>query len=200
MNDEILWIAAIAIGGIGLLLLGIAGIAATTIRSAAQGRRPNPEGTEHQTAYTTYENPPARGTFWVWIKAGIFAILHAGVVSVVLGGLTFFEDLVRAGREIRRTGTVSFPPQLLPGGLDGVWTPRLLSGSTEEIPACPHSSRGYQGRSNFVIPSAVSEEWKVMEILDSAGPDGEALAGNYRPVDAAGSTESPPSATTDTRV
>ena len=59
------------------------------------------------------------GGFWAWIKAWIFALVHAGTVSVVFGGITFFEDLANASDEIERTGTVTFPKQLLPGTLSG---------------------------------------------------------------------------------
>jgi hypothetical protein len=59
------------------------------------------------------------GGFWAWIKAWVFALVHAGTVSVVFGGITFFEDLANASDEIERTGTVTFPKQLLPGTLSG---------------------------------------------------------------------------------
>lgn len=59
------------------------------------------------------------GGFWAWIKAWVFALVHAGTVSVVFGGITFFEDLANASDEIERTGRVTFPKQLLPGTLSG---------------------------------------------------------------------------------
>ena len=67
------------------------------------------------------------GGFWAWIKAWIFASIHAGTVSIVLGGITFFEDLANASEEIQRTGTVSFPKQLLPGTLSGSTSRERLS-------------------------------------------------------------------------
>jgi len=67
------------------------------------------------------------GGFWAWIKAWIFASIHAGTVSIVLGGITFFEDLANASEEIQHTGTVSFPKQLLPGTLSGSTSRERLS-------------------------------------------------------------------------
>ena len=59
------------------------------------------------------------GGFWAWVKAWVFALVHAGTVSMMLGGITFFEDLANASEEIQETGTVTFPKQLLPGTLAG---------------------------------------------------------------------------------
>ena len=68
------------------------------------------------------------GGFWAWVKAWIFALIHAGTVSMVLGGITFFEDLANASEEIQQTGTVTFPKQLLPGTLAGPASRARLTG------------------------------------------------------------------------
>jgi hypothetical protein len=195
MNDMILWIVALGIGGLGLLLLGVAGVAAAAISSAQRGRRATeaapparraavspasgagrPAGAIGQDAPDAA--PDATGTLWAWVKACVFALIHAGVVSFVLGGLTFFEDLVRANGEIRRSGNVSFPRQLLPPSLGG----NQPSGADETIEAT-YSPR-YRPAGALRerdLPPISAAEWKVVDILDEAGPAGEALVGDYRP-------------------
>ncbi len=110
--------------------------------------------------------------------------LHAGVVSFVLGGLTFFEDLVRANGEIRRTGTVSFPRQLLPPSLTGAQPSGTLPESGEEVAEGPYPQRyrTVAALRERDLPPIGAAEWEVVGILDEAGPDGEALVGGYHPI------------------
>ena len=65
------------------------------------------------------EQPVLANSGWLWVKAWIFAVLHATTVSLVVGGMTFFEDLAKASTEIQQEGRVSFPKQLLPGTIAG---------------------------------------------------------------------------------
>ncbi len=202
MSDMVLWIAALAIGGGGLLLLGIAAAAAVALRSA--GRRSHggaaasspPQAAASSSAASATATPvadrsepdegaaPPAGpestwTPWAWLKACIFAIIHAGAVSFVLGGLTFFEDLVRANSEIRRTGNVSFPPQLLPPSLTSDPATRLLERGSGERRAGDDYQRYWAAAEELHerdLPPIETAEWKVVDILDEAGADGEHLA------------------------
>lgn len=135
MDDSLLWVIALASGAFGLLLLSLAGLAAVYWKKpsadAASKQRATTEKKRARAAQITATEKasspadPATGqrpstpaaSPWAWIKAWIFAIVHAGTVSVVLGGITFFQDLAKASEEIQSTGNVSFPKQLLPGTL-----------------------------------------------------------------------------------
>ena len=203
MNDMMLWIVALGIGGAGLLLLGLAGVAAVAIRSAASSRSqsdqaastvPQPAGAfspapADQPSSAAMRAPatgelPGRGGPWVWFKACVFALIHAVAASFVLGGLTFFEDLVRANDEIRRRGTVSFPPQLLPPSLAGTAASGSLAQPVEELADGTHRQR-YRTAAGELrerdLPPIDTSKWEVVDILDEAGPDGEALVGGYQP-------------------
>ncbi|HDQ73803.1 MAG TPA: hypothetical protein ENN19_17155 [Chloroflexi bacterium] len=133
MDDSLLWVTALAGGALGLLLLSLAGLAAVYLNKPSTYQAPKKRATSKEKpaghiAPTEQPSPPvdpstvqpqspSRISPWAWIKAWIFAIVHAGTVSVVLGGITFFQDLAKASEEIQNTGTVSFPKQLLPGTL-----------------------------------------------------------------------------------
>jgi hypothetical protein len=195
VNDMMLWIVALGIGGAGLLLLGLAGVAAVALRSAAARRAQSDYAaptTAQQTATVSsspQDQPLSASAMeglrggagpWIWLKACIFALVHALTASFVLGGLTFFEDLVRANDEIRRTGGVSFPAQLLPPSLAGTAGP----GSREELPDGAHHQHyrtSAQELRERDLPPIDTDKWEVVDILDEAGPDGEALAGGYHP-------------------
>ena len=196
----ILWIVALGIGGLGLLLLGVAGVAAAAIGSAERGKRAteaappvrraavSPASSASRPAGAIGQDAPeaapdATGALWAWVKACVFALIHAGVVSFVLGGLTFFEDLVRANGEIRRTGNVSFPRQLLPPSLGGHQPSGALTPADDEALEATYSPR-YRPAGALRerdLPPISATEWKVVDILDEAGPAGEALVGDYRP-------------------
>jgi hypothetical protein len=121
------------------------------------------------------------GGFWAWIKAWMFALVHAGTVSVVFGGITFFEDLANAGDEIERTGTVTFPKRLLPGMLSSpVARERLVR------PASALLGRGHphgadqrdEGDEDPVEPGDLNGPtgsppevtgWEIVDLADEAG-------------------------------
>lgn len=210
-----LWSAAIGVGAVGLLLLAIAGVAAMVLSSRAQHRSvTRSQGTPaygespHRTQQPLYTRGPADqrsiegdlpeadhpadrvvgGALLAWLKAWVFAFVHAGAVSFVLGGVTFFEDLVRANEEIQHTGTVTFPKRLLPGAFSGPETPHSLNHRADEgVPFDGATARyrvhedGPTGRDRPTFSGIETAEWKVVDILDEAGPAGEALAGDYRP-------------------
>ncbi len=150
MEDSVIWAVAIGSGVLGLLLLGVAGVAvlywngvsrrprttapddhkkaqagaaAATATAPAEGKRPPVSAAGPQ--------PASSPGLWLWLKAWLFAILHASTVSVVVGGITFLEDLSKASEEIQSVGRVSFPKQLLPGPLTGTASHRQLSQASE---------------------------------------------------------------------
>ncbi len=167
MDDSLLWVIALASGAFGLLLLSLAGLAAVYWKKptpnkgskqqesagkkrARAGQIAAAEKASSPADPSTVQRPssPAAGP-WAWIKAWIFAIVHAGTVSVVLGGITFFQDLAKASEEIQNTGDVSFPKQLLPG--------------TMSMPS----------RRQLSKPSKTAEDderhWKVEDLVNEAG-------------------------------
>jgi hypothetical protein len=133
MNDSVILTVALVVGLLGLLLLFLGGAAALLLGAGTQRAKETSSASKSQSrgkraASVRESQPPAPvpaaehagvGGMVAWMKAWVFAIVHAATVSFVLGGITFFEDLVRASLEIRRTGTVTFPKQLLPGTLSG---------------------------------------------------------------------------------
>jgi hypothetical protein len=160
MNDSELWAVALGIGMLGLLLLTIAGAVAMYLNIRAQRARgaasagksrsnagdaasaAKSQSRTGDVASTDRSQPRAgspgaqratSGGFWAWVKAWIFALVHAGTVSVVFGGITFFEDLAKAGQEIQRTGTVTFPKQLLPGTLAESTSRKRLSRPADDL-------------------------------------------------------------------
>jgi hypothetical protein len=191
MDDSVLWAVAFGVGTLGLLFLAVAvvvaiylnirarraGPPASVERSRTQaGRvastdRPQPQGEDaactgepEVRAGASDVEHPLGGGFWAWVKAWIFAIAHAGTVSVVLGGVTFFEDMARAGEEIRRTGTVTFPKQLLPGSLPGSSSRKRLTEPSDDLEKLDQ-------------PDASSKKtagWAVVDLLEEASSDDEA--------------------------
>ncbi len=141
MDDSVLWATALWSGVLGLLLLAVAGVVAVYLNTRARKARDVDSADTSQShardaAPADRTRPPAgssnaqRATVrspWTWVKAWFFAFVHAGTVSLVLGGITFFEDLAKASDEIQRTGAVTFPKQLLPGTLSGPTSLRRLS-------------------------------------------------------------------------
>ena len=145
MDESVLWAIAIGTGVIGLLLLAVAGAAAIYWNVVAR----RPRGTAFDRSQSRAGNLAAAGerspvgshgsytaptvstpSPFLWIKAWVFALFHAGTVSMVLGGITFFEDLAKASTEIQSTGTVTFPKQLLPGPLSNPTNRKRLSESS----------------------------------------------------------------------
>ena len=110
------------------------------------------------------------GGFWAWVKAWIFASVHAGTVSVVLGGITFFEDLANASEEIQRTGNVTFPKRLLPGTLSGAESRERLSGSSGGLLRDGHHHSEVQGDEE-------NEDQSQAEGIDQSGASSPDAAG-----------------------
>lgn len=198
MSDMVLWIAALGVGGVGLLLLGVAGLAAAALRSGSRRSRGSGGGEVPQRAVAQHESTaaaarqgqtngaapdagqPGGGALWAWLKACVFALIHAGAVSFVLGGLTFFEDLIRSSREIKHTGSVSFPAQLLPPGLSDMPTSWQGGQFEERTTQSLYDPRyGTPGLRERDLPPVITTEWEVVDILDEAGPAGEGLVGGY---------------------
>ena len=143
MDDSMLWAIAVGTGVIGLLLLGVAGAAAVywnflvrRPRGPASADRSQSRGgdiaatgewTPVDTSTTAQPQTVPVQSPLLWIKACIFALFHASTVSIVMGGVTFFEDLVKASEEMKNEGTVTFPKQLLPGPLSNPMSPKRLS-------------------------------------------------------------------------
>jgi hypothetical protein len=138
MDESMLWIVAFGTGALGLLLLVVAGAVAIVLKTVTRAPRrvspveePRPRATGKRPPPTSEaETPPVVSTGpWLWIKAWIFAVFHASIVSLVLGGITFFEDLAKASEEIQSTGRVTFPKQLLPGPLSSSVSQKRLTQS-----------------------------------------------------------------------
>ncbi len=163
MNDTLLWMAAVGSGLLGLLLLLIAGAVALywKVATPAASRRSHPRA---DTASTREAQQPvvaavAGGSLWLWFKAWIFAMIHAGTVSLVLGGITFFEDIARASEEIHRSGTVTFPRQLLPGALSEASSNRHLPRPEGKKSS---TGKGVARRLNHPAASSSPVTWEVV--------------------------------------
>jgi len=200
MDESTLWAVAIGIGLFGLVLLAVGVLAAVywsaatnEAREASSTGKPRsqekdapgagkPKSQAREVASTGESHPrtpspgvrqPAGGGFLAWVKAWIFAFVHASTVSLVLGGITFFEDMARANDEIQRTGTVSFPKQLLPG--------TLTSSAVRKRLSQPHGGLLETGEANetseepqHAAESSDAVEWEVLDVLDEAYGDGDA--------------------------
>jgi hypothetical protein len=202
MNESELWAVALGTGMLGLLLLTMAGaiamvlsIRARRARDAAfagksqantkvtdagdksQSRTDDvpPTGKSRSRAKLPETKRAVGGGFWPWVKAWIFALVHAGTVSVVLGGITFFEDLAKAGDEIQRSGTVTFPRQLLPATLAGSATRKRLSQPSDD------AVTPYEDLDRPADPPPDTEGWEVVDLLEEA--DTDATSRRMPPVD-----------------
>ncbi len=172
MDDSVLWAVALGTGALGLLLLTIAGVVAMYLNTRARETRDAASADEPQShtgdVASTGESqlraasPSAKrttaGGFWAWVKAWVFASIHAGTVSLVLGGITFFEDIARASDEIQRTGTVTFPKQLLPGTLAGSASRKRLSRPSDDL----------ENPDQPGAPPPGTAGWEVVGLLDEA--------------------------------
>jgi hypothetical protein len=176
MEESMLWAVALWSGAFGLLLLVVGGLAAVYLN--ARARRPEdpapisrtqshagdiaaadktPPPVQPSEARRTTTNPLA------WAMAWVYAFLHAGIVSVVLGGITFFEDLSKASEEIQQTGRVTFPRQLLPGTLSGAVSPRLLGNPQQrEGSGDDGEGRGEAHEQPGSTPPDGASEWEVV--------------------------------------
>jgi len=183
MDDSVLWAVALSSGVLGLLLLAVAGAAAAHWKVGARRARDVDSADKSQphtrnVASTDTTGSPANssaaqrtaaGGPWAWIKAWVFALLHAGIVSLVLGGITFFEDLAKASDEIQSTGTVSFPKQLLPGTLSGPVSRKRLPQPSED------SSRSDDYHSDERPGEETGGDVEVKDTGQSAAPPPDAV-------------------------
>jgi hypothetical protein len=178
MDESVLWAIAIGTGVLGLLLLAVAGAVAVYWHLVA--RKPQEARyagdlataeTERSPAGSSKTQPTTTNSPWLWIKAWIFALLHAGTVSVVMGGVTFFQDLAKASEEIQTTGAVTFPKQLLPGTLsDSTSREQLSQPSKDSSKATKAAKAGERGR-----PGTASDNvsgWEVIDLVNEAVADG----------------------------
>ncbi|RLC85460.1 MAG: hypothetical protein DRJ03_11605 [Chloroflexi bacterium] len=189
MDESVLWAAAIGIALLGLVLLAVGTLAAVYWGAATNdsgkskpqakstssaGKRQSQAGGAasaskfRQRLSSSEAQQPVGGGFLPWVRAWIFAFIHASTVGLVLGGITFFEDMAKANDEILRTGTVSFPKQLLPGTLTGSTVRERLSrpaggllerGEDDETSEEPQQSD--ESPSN-------AAGWEVVDVLDEA--------------------------------
>ena len=170
MDESVLWAIAIGAGALGLLLLAVAGAVAVYWNAVA--RRPKrvaksqPRGGDlaaakqgRSPANSSQAQPAPANSPWLWVKAWLFALFHAGTVSLVMGGITFFQDLAKASDEIQSAGTVTFPKQLLPGTLSGSTSRRRLS-------QLPKDASKTEGDAEVGEPGAASGDTSGWEVVD----------------------------------
>jgi hypothetical protein len=174
MDEVALWTVALATAALGLLLLAVAGVTAAILKSRRQ------DDLDHEDATDSKLQPqeqtdigsdhvadgaspvPKGGGVWVWFQACVFATLHALVVSLVLGIVTFYEDIVQAHDDIQRTGRVSFPKNLLPGSVSPPAGPRL-SRLEEDCSRYEVADDGFISLQNEGAMSGVTD-WDVVTL------------------------------------
>jgi hypothetical protein len=195
MDDSVLWAVALGTGALGLLLLTVAGAAAMYLNTRTRARRARdtasvgrsqaragdlaaadesqaragdvaPTDESQLRADRSAARRTTAGGFWAWVKAWVFALVHAGTVSLVLGGITFWEDIAKASDEIQRTGTVTFPKQLLPGTLPGP-----LGGSASRKRLSQPSGDSEDADQPDAPPHAAAG-WEVVDLPKEADADG----------------------------
>ncbi len=181
MDDSMLWAVALGAGVLGLLLLAVAVVVAIYMniktRAAGDGDSADRSNSHTEDADLSkskhisqqQEDSGAErasgGNFWTWVKAWIFAAVHAGTVSVVLGAITFFEDIAKAGDEIESTGTVTFPKQLLPGSLVGSMSRQRL--------AQPSDSDELEALDSPDETAPETTGWEVVDLLEETQAQGK---------------------------
>jgi hypothetical protein len=178
MDESVLWVVAFGTGALGLLLLVVAGAVAIVLKTVARAPRrvspvegPHSRATGKQPSPTSdTETPPvvSRGP-WLWIKAWLFAVFHASIVSLVLGGITFFEDLAKASEEIQSTGRVTFPKQLLPGPLSGSVSRNRLTQSSGDSPQTESDDVKELNGPDGSAPGVPG--WEVVNLVSDVGAE-----------------------------
>jgi len=177
VDESVIWTIALWSGALGILLLTVAGVAALYVSISAHGARDEASTDQSQSSAkdgasteetaspdsSSSKERAAGGGFWAWVKAWVFAVVHAGTVSLVLGGITFFEDISKASEEIQQTGTVTFPKQLLPETLTGSASRKLLSRpSGNSAPSDDDRSAATDEAPGTPAPD--SAEWQVVNL------------------------------------
>ena len=198
MDDSVLWAVALASGAFGLLLLAVGGVVAVYLNTGARGTRDVASADRAQSnagdvasadktrsrADSSNAKRTTTKSSWTWIKAWVFALVHAGTVSLVLGGITLFEDLAKASDEIQRTGTVTFPKQLLPGTLSGSASRKRLSQPSRDSPRNDHHRSDdhqrkatddgveFEDSDRSGASSSDGMMWEVVDLVNEAGVGG----------------------------
>ena len=184
MDESVLWAIAIGTGVLGLLLLAVAGAVAVYWNLVARRPQGAPYADKPQSyagdltaarkeqspANSFKAQPTTANSPWLWIKAWLFALLHAGTVSVVMGGVTFFQDLAKSSEEIQTTGTVTFPKQLLPGTLSGSTARKQLSrpaGNPSKATKAAKAGKAGQPKTASGKPS----DWEVVDLVNEVVSD-----------------------------
>lgn len=170
MSDSTLWAIALGVGVLGLLLVVVAGVAAVSANARARRSRETPSPPEPQFSRTGSIQVRESGGSRLWLKAGVFAFIHAGAVSFVLGGLTFFEDIARANEEIRTTGTVTFPKRLLPKTLVGPDVSLSLARARDGLGGSSGQQMSASGQvpANPTSPASAgpdAADWEVVDVV-----------------------------------
>ena len=176
MDDSVIWAIAVGTGVIGLLLLVVAGAAAVywnvlvrRPKGAATADRSQSRGGDIAATgeWSPVDSSPAQPQTvpvqspLLWIKACIFALFHASTVSIVMGGVTFFEDLAKASDEMKNTGTVTFPKQLLPGPLSNPMSPKRLSHPFKDSSQAEAGKAGSDDASGWEVVDRVGDRRQV---------------------------------------
>ena len=178
MDESVLWIVAFGTGALGLLFLVVAGAVAIVLKTVARAPRRAPPVEEPCSRATAKqppsaseaETPPVVSTGpWLWIKAWIFAVFHASIVSLVLGGITFFEDLAKASEEIQSTGRVTFPKQLLPGQLSGSMSQKRLTQSSGDSAQTESDDVKTLDSPDAAAPGVPG--WEVVNLVSDVGAE-----------------------------
>ena len=182
MDEVALWTVALTTAALGFLLLAIAGVAAVLFRSprTADQSLDTAASTESHTHEAAsggsggVVNEAAASAsmgrhVWVWLQACVLASLHAVVVSLVLGVVTFYEDIVLAHDEIRRTGSVSFPKNLLPGSIVAPFRHRL-SNPEEDYSRYEAAEDGFTSLSRDDVSMHEVMDWEVVTVSEESRP------------------------------
>ena len=178
MDESMLWIVAFGTGALGLLLLAVAGAVAIVLKTVARAPRRAPPVEEPRSRATAKQPPPTSEAEtphvvstgpWLWIKAWIFAVFHASIVSLVLGGITFFEDLAKASEEIQSTGRVTFPKQLLPGQLSGSMSQKCLTQSSGDSAQTESDDVKTLDSPDAAAPGVPG--WEVVNLVSDVGAE-----------------------------
>jgi len=182
MNEVALWTVALTAAVLGFLLLVIAGVAAALLRSRriadqdpdmATSAEPHvQEATRGDSGGVVQDTPSSASPgshILAWLQACVLASLHALVVSLVLGVVTFYEDIVQAQDEIRRTGSVSFPKNLLPGSIVAPYRHRL-SNPEEDYSRYEAADDGFANLSQNDELTLEVMDWDVVTVSDETKP------------------------------
>ncbi|NLE43338.1 MAG: hypothetical protein GX620_01350 [Chloroflexi bacterium] len=183
MNEVLVWTVALVLAVFGIILLAVAGMAAIVLHLKRYGqseasaredgagmnlrdRDQRTQAIEKPPSETRDDAQSADTGVWAWTKAWAFASIHALLVSLILGAVTFFEDLARANDEIQRTGTVKFPKQLLPGTISGASSSHRLSRGKSDCTRYEVADDRFTDLDETGFPLPEGTEWRVVSLSD----------------------------------